>query len=334
MQRRFLKLLRCPECRAELRLDSVAEGDERAIVVGQLACTACAGSYPIRHRIPRFVPETDYVDSFGWQWNRFAKLQRDSYNGTTIGRDTILKRSGWAPARWAGKTVLECGCGSGSDTEVLLDLADTVVGFDLSRAVDAFRPDLLASKKLLVLRADLLKIPLETKAFDIVYCHRVIQHTPDPRTSLHSMVRHVRPGGSVLVHSYSRHWKSLLNYKYVWRGLTRRLPHRVVYRCLRIVGPALYVLHGILNRLAFLRRLNRLAIPFEYHTRMLRKAGSTLTRRECYEYSFLITFDALTPRYDNPSQPMTLRSWCLEERMEDVRIQAENPVIVTCRAPA
>ena len=332
MRTRFLELLCCPDCRADLSIHSVADQEGDAIVQGQLTCNGCGRVFPVENRVPVFDGD-EYVDNFGWQWTRFHRLQRDSYNGTDIVRQTILKRSGWEPGHLADKVVLECGCGSGNDTEVLASLAETVVSFDLSEAVHSFAPEVLRRDNVLVMRANLLKVPVKESLFDIVFCHRVIHHTPDPRASFASITRYVRPGGQVFLECYSRHWKSMLNYKYWLRPITTRLPHALVFRLLRIAGPVLYAVHAVLHRLAFLRRLNRLLIPFEYHSRMLSKEGSTLTFRERYEYSFLITFDALTPVFDNPQRPETIRAWCEELGFEDVVTRSINPVVTTCRRP-
>ncbi len=333
MRRRFLDLLACPDCRGAIALAEVSVEDSDDVVEGRLACEACARHFPIRRRVAVFVDESKYAESFGWQWQRYARLQRDSYNGTTIVRDTILKRSGWTPEHLAGKLLVECGCGSGSETEALVDLAGTVVSFDLSEAVFEFEESLLKRDNLLVLRADITRIPLKARRFDVVYCHRVVMHTPDPPTSFASMASHVAPGGEFFLHSYSTHWKSLANYKYLWRPLTKRLPHTAVYRILRVVGWPLYWLVGALNRLAFLRRLNRLLIPFENHARALKKAGTTLSWRERYEYSFLITFDALTPTFDNPNSPETLLAWFEDAGFLDVDVRHQNPVIALGRLP-
>ncbi len=335
MRRRFLDLLACPDCGADLAVaEARVEADEDDLVEGELACEGCGRRFPVRRRVPVFVDESQYADSFGWQWQRYAQLQRDSYNGTSIVRNTILKRSGWTPGHLAGKLLVECGCGSGNDTEVLADLAGTVVSFDLTEAVFAFDEDLLRRENVLVLRADILRIPLKRARFDVVYCHRVIMHTPDPPASFASMAPLVAPGGEFFLHSYSTDWKSLANYKYAWRPLTKHLPHTVVYRILRVVGWPLYLLHAALHRLAFLRRLNRVVIPFEYHGRSLHKAGTTLSFRERYEYSFLITFDALTPTFDNPSSAETLQGWFEDAGFVDVEVRARNPVIVLGHRPA
>src|SRR5947208_435804 len=136
MRKHFLDLLVCPECAGPLELDCRAE-DAHAVLEGELRCSNCERVFPIRNRIPRFIEGRTYAESFGWQWNRFHKLQRDSYNGTTLVRDTILKRSGWRPGDLRDKRVLECGCGSGNDTEILAGMAGTLVSADISESVDS-----------------------------------------------------------------------------------------------------------------------------------------------------------------------------------------------------
>jgi len=333
MREGFLGTLRCPDCSGELRVSDrrARSGDD--LVDGELTCIGCGRTYAVESRIPIFVERSSYADGFGWQWNRFQKLQRDSYNGTHIVRDTILRRSGWKPEDLRGKSLLECGCGSGNDTEVLSEMAGTVVSFDLSSAVESQRPEVLARDNVLVMRADINRIPVREESFDIVYCHRVIQHTPDPRRAFASMVRHLRPGGTFFLHSYDLHWKALLHYRYWLRPVTRHLPYPAVFRALTIVGPVLYPVVGLLQRAAFLRIPLKLLVPFSNHDRVLRKNGSSLTRRERYEYSVLITFDALTPRFDRPSSADTLASWFAEEGLVDFRVMHRSPAVVLGRKP-
>src|SRR5262249_21242944 len=47
------------------------------------------------------------------QWNRFARTQLDSANGTTESRDTFVEKTGWALADLKGVRVLDAGCGMG-----------------------------------------------------------------------------------------------------------------------------------------------------------------------------------------------------------------------------
>src|SRR4030095_11219352 len=86
----------------------------------ELVC-ADGDSFPIENGIPRFILAAHYADAFGLQWKRYRLTQLDSYSGTTITRDRIRRCLGerlWNDL--ADKQVLECGCGAGRFTEILL----------------------------------------------------------------------------------------------------------------------------------------------------------------------------------------------------------------------
>ncbi len=333
MHERFVDWLACPACRGDLRLEAATLRNGQNVREGTLACVGCGATYPIRRSIPRFAGDTGYVDSFAWQWERWHLLQRDSYNGTRTLREGLLRRTGWTPELLRGKSFLECGCASGNDTEIWASLVGTLISLDLSNAVDQIPESIRESPDALVLQADIFRIPLKEGRFDCVSCHRVIQHTPDPEAAFRSMARAVRPGGELFVHSYDTHWKSLLQAKYLWRPLTTRLPHHQVYRALRVVGPVLYPLVGALRRVGFLRKPVKLLIPFRNLSRGMRRQGTKLTEQELYVLSLLVTFDALTPRYDIPNSPRTIGRWFAEAGFTDVALLGRNPVKMKGRRP-
>src|SRR6185436_14026664 len=83
--------------------------------------------------------------------------------------------------------------------------------FDLSAAVELLRP--LQERiernpfpggcqRLILSQADINRIPYPDRAFDVVYCHRVLQHTPDPTIALRSICSKVKPGGLLFAHIY------------------------------------------------------------------------------------------------------------------------------------
>src|SRR4030095_1644460 len=83
----------------------------------------CPGghTFPCRNGIPRFVANSNYAAAFGAQWKKYRLTQLDSYTGTTISRDRAQRCIGeklWRELD--GKQVLECGCGAGRFTEILL----------------------------------------------------------------------------------------------------------------------------------------------------------------------------------------------------------------------
>lgn len=333
MREKFLELLACPNCGGDIALAATAERAGADVVAGELACASCDARYPIRRGIPRFVPDEDYASSFGWQWQRFHQLQRDSYGGGHTLRELILERTGWTRTEQQDNLLLECGCGSGNDTEILVDLAKTVISFDLSASVDAFLPELRERENLLVMQADIMRIPVKRAAFDTVYCHRVIQHTPDPARAFTSMAQHVRPGGEFFLHCYDTHPRSRFQAKYLYRPLTTRLPHEVVYKLLETSGRVFYPLVGALQKLGPLGYLPRAFIPFRNLDRTLPE-GSRLTPRERYELSLLVTFDALTPTHDHPQSPRTLERWFRDAGFSNIELRGRNPVLMKARLPS
>jgi hypothetical protein len=89
-------------------------------------------TFDILDGIPGFTNGSAYVDAFGAQWKRYRLTQLDSHTGTTITADR-LRRCWWEDI-WhglTGKTVLECGCGAGRFTEVLLRRHCVVTSVDL-----------------------------------------------------------------------------------------------------------------------------------------------------------------------------------------------------------
>jgi len=321
----FYQYLRCPECSHALDL-LVEAKDSKGIKQGNLQCKKCDHLYGIVNYIPRFVPSDNYARNFAFQWARFSKLRSDSYNKSNIIRNTILKRSGWDQDYLKGKLVLECGCGAGHDTEALLGLGAKVISFDLSNSVDVAVENNGSSNDVLVLQADIFKIPLQVDLFDVVYCHRVIQHTPEPENAFYSIARHARKGGDIFLHSYSTHWKSMVHWKYALRPITMRMSHERVFKLLTFFGPFLYRALGIARklRLKFLRRI----IPFDNSERALKRHNAQLTDQEKYEYSLTIVFDALTPFYDIPNSPKTITKWFRNAGYENIVVRKRRPVVV------
>lgn len=258
----------------------------------------------VRDGVPRFVSaEEDYAGSFGWQWNHWRD-NRSGARGSSLGlAETIRKRTHFDEYDLAGKTILEAGMGGGDDTEVLLSYPFAEVhAFDLSTAVDRAVP-LLEDERLRLSQASIYSIPYADEAFDVVYCHRVLQHTPDPREALRCLCRKVRPGGLLFIHSYQRSWRQMLEWRYKWRPLTRRLPRRWIYAATERHGARLHRLNKLLYPHPATRWLAWNLVPFYF-----KKPKPGMSEQELIELEKLITFDALTPRYDEPMSPDVLRS--------------------------
>ena len=158
---------------------------------------------PVTNGIPRFVPTEKYAGGFGLQWNRFRRTQLDSVLGLPLSRDRLRDILGDGFAQLRGATVLECGCGAGRYTEVLLAEGARVVSIDLSSAVDANAASFPIGEEHRVAQADIMALPLPPESFDFVICLGVIQHTPDPEATIAALWRHVAPGGMLAFDHYA-----------------------------------------------------------------------------------------------------------------------------------
>lgn len=249
---------------------------------------------PIVEKIPRFVPRANYAKSFGWQWNNWQHI-RSNKRGQGLGlKELLLKRTNFAQFDLTGKTILECGMGGGDDTEVLLGLPFSEIhSFDLSDAVDR-AGRFLSDERLVLSQASIFEIPYADGAFDVVYCHRVLQHTPNPKLALESICKKVKPGGLLFAHAYKRSKPYMSEWRYKYRWLTKRLPMKWIYYYVRIFGSFFHYINKFLYRRKFTRYFAYRFIPFYF------KNAPEMKEKDLIELERLITFDALTPWHDHP----------------------------------
>ena len=298
--------------------------------MGLLHCKNCSKVYPIINYIPRFVEINNYASSFGFEWNKYSNLRSDKYNKTKIIHNTVLNRTGWNEDSIRRKLLLECGCGAGNDTEVLLDLGAKVFAFDISISVESALQNNEYHKNLFIIQADLDNLPLKEKNFDIVFCHRVIQHTPNPKESFRSISKYIKKGGELFLHSYGKSYWTLIDLKHILRMITKRMNYSILHKILKLVGPFLYPLVGLIQKSKDVKLFKFLIlrlIPFDNLDYTLE--DSQLTKKEKYYYSLLNVFDRLTPKYENRNTAQTIINWFKEEGFINLKLRQLNPVIIT-----
>jgi len=263
-----------------------------------------ADHFPIINGIPRFIPDISYAGNFALQWETFSKLQLDSQNKTTDKYDTILTRTQWPPQFFKGKTVLECGCGAGSDTEILLSLGCKVVAVDLA-ASDVAKKNVNDNPNVQFVQASITDLPLKKKSFDIVYCHRVLQHTPDPEKPLAHILQFVKDDGSVFVHSYANTFFQRFRWKYFLLPITRRLRPETLYNIIRRCSKPLWHFTNLTNKTKIGRAFNWFFVPFANYRHL--PQYNNMSDEDMLEYAILVTFDALGPKHDHPIELSAMR---------------------------
>jgi 2-polyprenyl-3-methyl-5-hydroxy-6-metoxy-1,4-benzoquinol methylase len=213
--------------------------------------------------IPRMVPgASSYAEAFGIQWSTYRQTQLDSYTGTSISRGRLLRCL--RDKRWreiqgdARVDVLETGCGAGRFTEILLSTRAWITSLDFTTAIDANRENFGTRERLRYLQGDILNLPFAPRQFDLVLCLGVIQHTPDPETTIAALYEQVKPGGSLIFD----------HYPYTLSYYTKTAP--LVRAILRRLSPQ----HG----LAWTERLVRFFLPLHRAVGSHRIAHALLSR--------------------------------------------------------
>jgi 2-polyprenyl-6-hydroxyphenyl methylase/3-demethylubiquinone-9 3-methyltransferase len=113
----------------------------------------------------------------------------------------------------AGKTVLDVGCGGGILSESMADKGAAVTGIDLGdKALQVAKLHLLESGK----QVDYRKIAVETLAeqqpgsYDVVTCMEMLEHVPDPASTVRACAQLAKPGGQLFFSTLNRNPKSYL----------------------------------------------------------------------------------------------------------------------------
>ncbi len=253
-------------------------------------------TYPIRGGIPRFVPDSKYTAAFGAQWKRYRITQLDSYTGTTITHDRVRRCLG--EAVWnelAGKQILECGCGAGRFTEILLSKGAYVTSIDLSEAVEANAENFPEGDCHRVAQADIMSLPFITGQYDVVFCLGVIQHTPNPEATIASLCEQVRPGGYLIMDHY-RHTSGLRRFTNIapyYHLYFRRLPPEKGIKYTESLVKFFFPLHRVVGRSHMLARLlSRISPLYCYYY-----SYPQLSDRLQLEWALLDTHDRLTSWY-------------------------------------
>jgi 2-polyprenyl-6-hydroxyphenyl methylase / 3-demethylubiquinone-9 3-methyltransferase len=117
-------------------------------------------------------------------------------------------------ASLAGKQVLDVGCGGGILAEAMARRARAVTGIDLAaRPLGVARLHALEAG---VTNVDYREIAAETLAaeqpgqFDVVTCMEMLEHVPDPASSVRACAALVKPGGWAFFSTLNRNPKSFL----------------------------------------------------------------------------------------------------------------------------
>ena len=261
-------------------------------------CGSCNAHYPIVDGVARFVSSEHYTGSFGFQWNRFAKAQLDSANGTTRSRDMFVEKTGLPLESLAGKTVLDAGCGMGRFAEVCARAGADVHAIDLSTAVEAAARNLAHHRNVSLYQADIMNLPFADGTFDVIYSIGVLHHTPSTKRAFLSLTRLLKPGGRIAIWVYAARLRLMVGGELL-RLITPHLPKPLLLKASRVAIPLYHV-----HRLPLVGRATTALLP-------------TSTNPDP-EWRWLDTFDWYSPRYQWKHTYDEVEGWFREAGLVEI----------------
>ena len=278
---------------------------------GMVTCSGCRHTYRTLRGVPRFVETDGYVQSFSFEWLHHRQTQLDGALSQES-EVTFRTKTGLGPDDLRGRVVLDVGCGMGRFAEVVSRWGGSVVGVDLSLAIESAYANLGERPNVRFLQADCFKLPFAPGSFDVVYSIGVLHHTPDCAAAFRAIVPLVKPGGTLAVWLYSRmgSWNRVAR---IYRRVTTRMPHRLLHVLCYAAVP-LYYLH----RIPKVGAISQIIFPTSMHPRA--------------RWRVLDTFDWYSPAYQSLHDPEEVRGWCEAAGLVDICL-LEFPVAVRARRP-
>ena len=294
----------CPTCKAPSSTLSEKVKDK-------LVCTVCGAEYRFIDGIARLTPENNYAESFGFQWNIFRKTQLDSSVLKPISEERLLECTNWS-GDLLGHDILEAGSGAGRFTEVLVKSKANLYSFDFSNAVEANYLNNRENSNLTIFQGDIYNIPFLDKSFDHVLCLGVLQHTPDPKKSFFSLSEKVKEGGYLYIDIYTKSLQHSLQWTYLLRPLTKRLPKEFLFSVVNFIVPILIPPTQILK--FFFGRFGARLSPIQEFSEL------DLGKENNKKWAILDTFDMYSPEHDHPKTKREVISWFEELNYQDITV--------------
>ncbi|EPX73692.1 hexaprenyldihydroxybenzoate methyltransferase Coq3 [Schizosaccharomyces octosporus yFS286] len=150
------------------------------------------------------IQHFDALAKTWWDWNGESRLLH-LMNPTRIDFISQIVRQ---KTPFAGKQILDVGCGGGILSESMARLGANVIGIDASKKALEVAKDHSKKDPSLRDRLEYIHGPIEQqnfkKQFDIVTCMEVVEHVTNPRGFLESLMNLVKPNGYLMLSTISR----------------------------------------------------------------------------------------------------------------------------------
>ena len=306
----FLPYIIDPKTGEDLKIEIVLEKDGQ-VLEGYLVSPS--NRYPIVRGVPRFAGYQDdknYTASFSDEWTRWPTTEFESKNkgkpmeGHTMRMwERITGMTGNIP----GAIIADIGCGPGRFIEISRMKGASVIGIDMSDAVDPAADFFRTDQNVLICQADILQSPIKNNSVDGCFSFGVLHHSASPQGGFKEMVRVTKPGGwiSVSVYGPGGVYDSFIitNYRRLFKALW---PLFGSYPPLMYSYAIAYITYPIAKS----RRLYQLLKPILGYFPHAALAD--------LEWSVLTTFDAVTPTNQVGISLYELFQWFKQAKLHDI----------------
>jgi 2-polyprenyl-3-methyl-5-hydroxy-6-metoxy-1,4-benzoquinol methylase len=254
MRETLLPHLSCPECQSLFDLTVFHRSGDQ-ITEGLLHCIESRHAYPIVRSIPRvlgsaFEQEPEFTAKHREAISAHRRIGRNSYEPqveqtkTGFGRQWntyqvqrpeedlayFCSKTGVDPVYLKGKLVLDAGCGSGRYSKIAGEAEATVIGVDLSSAVETAAANTAHLPNVHIIQTDIFRLPFKPQLFQFIYSIGVLHHTPDTKKALFSLIPLLSDTGEIAVWLYERWPAPVELYNRMLRAVTTRMNHDTLHR--------------------------------------------------------------------------------------------------------
>ncbi len=158
---------------------------------------------PLRGGVLRFREDSGYNQSFALQWNRFKTNQIDAVNGTRLSMKHFAETGSDLcnlEGKLCSKQAAAQGVSLGSWPKpgrvwwrlIIPPPSTPVTRITAGSITSSF------------CNANIFDMPFRPGVFDYVFCHGVLQHTPDPKSAFEALAPLVPPGGRIWIDVYRK----------------------------------------------------------------------------------------------------------------------------------
>ena len=345
-----LEWLRCPECdgEGELDLEPLDGSTADDVEEGTLRCRTCTRVFPIINGIPRMLPdalahvvlryhakffarhagamgpyvqraasrvenrwwraERRTVNSYSYQWRKFKQMFPE---WEQVFLDSIQPIT---PSFFEGKVGLDGGCGFGRSLYYSASYGATMIGLDLSEAVEAARENTRHLPNVHLVQGDIFNPPVKRRSLDFVYSIGVLHHLPDPKGGFLSLSRLSKPDAPMFIWVYLRNRGRQIAAFTVMRAVSTRLPLRL----LNIVCLGLAAAQWLLILAPY-----RLLARFDATRALAERMPFTVYARYPFRVLHTDWFDGLSVPLVNYYRPQDIADWYKQGGYERVRIDRD-----------